>query len=108
MHLLRLYCQTCGDIEVLNINIELRICLDNEVADYNFRCPKCEMTDSIIIDQGFKGFLFNNEVHVTAWRLPAELQERPVGLAAITHDDLIDWHEQLNQTDYLAHWASTD
>jgi hypothetical protein len=35
------------------------------------------------------------------WSLPMELQERPVGIA-LTHDDLLAFHELLERDDWFA------
>jgi hypothetical protein len=59
------------------------------------------MTVSKAAEQRIIDLLASSGVRVEIWRLPMELRERPVG-EPLTHDDLLAFHELLDQDDWFA------
>jgi len=91
-------------VELASADVRARICVDNGAASYCFRCPVCAVaiarpTETHVID-----LLVGTGVELTPWRLPAELLERHAG-PPISHDDLLDFHESLQRSDWVAAFA---
>ncbi|HPB46179.1 MAG TPA: hypothetical protein PLP95_10035 [Microthrixaceae bacterium] len=105
MALIRATCSDCGDVELRSRDIQVRICRDNGNGSYLFRCPVCRMTEVKSADDQIVDILVAAGVRCSEWQLPAELLERPGG-DAITHDDVLDFHELLNSEHWYAELES--
>lgn len=106
MATIRASCTECGDVELTTADVQVRICSADDRGTYLFRCPSCSMTTVKGAESRTVDLLVASGVRCTVWDLPAELHEaRPTG-ASLTHDDLIDFHEQLADDRWLA--ASLD
>lgn len=81
-------CPTCGDMILHQSELQLRVCVDNDRAEYLFRCPVCDMTVSKGCSDRIVDRLIDVGVPLTEWSLPAELFERPSG-PPISHRDLV-------------------
>ncbi|MDZ7732464.1 MAG: hypothetical protein U5R31_04525 [Acidimicrobiia bacterium] len=69
--------------------------LDNQ-GTYSFRCPDCTMTVVKPAESRTVDLLVASGVSYTTWSPPLELTEpRGDGGAPITHDELLDFHDQL-------------
>lgn len=90
-------CHDCGDVELAVDDLCVRVCTEDEQGTYVFRCPSCQMSVVKPAEQRIVDLLVASGVELIQWRLPAELFEPHRG-AAISHDDLIDFHRLL-QTD---------
>jgi hypothetical protein len=89
-------------VELTTADVQVRICSADDRGSYLFRCPTCAMTTVKGAEARTVDLLVASGVRCTVWDLPAELREsRPVG-PALTHDDLIDFHEQLADEGWLA------
>lgn len=97
----RVACETCGSIEVTVEEITVRCCDDATEYAYRFRCPKCRLVAVTRISIDIAALLLRAGAPIERWRLPLELFERPEHRSPITYDDLIDFHEALEQ------WAAT-
>lgn len=98
--LIRATCSDCGDVELGTHDLVVRMCEDTESGTYVFRCPRCETPVVRPADRPTIDLLISSGCKLEVWNTPAELAEvRPVG-APFTHDDLIDFHEQLDER----HW----
>ena len=97
---IRASCPTCGDVELTTGDLVVRVCADDNSGAYNFRCPVCSVRVAKAADRHIVDLLGASGVEVVVWSLPAELTERPVG-QAITHDDLLDFHDLLQNDDAL-------
>lgn len=95
MATIRASCPDCGDVELTTKDVHVRICDDNNVGTYSFRCPHCRMTVVKPAEARTIDLLVASGVSFTTWRLPAELNEPHVG-EPISHDDLLDFHHLLN------------
>jgi hypothetical protein len=96
---IRASCDECGDVELRVDDVVVRVCIDDDAGSYVFRCPSCEMSIVKHAEPRVVELLVASGVEVTAWSMPAELSERPVG-PAFTHDDLLDFHELLESDDW--------
>ncbi|HKY15758.1 MAG TPA: hypothetical protein VJM33_12610 [Microthrixaceae bacterium] len=105
MALIRATCSECGDVELRSRDLEVRICSDTDTSTYLFRCPVCRLTEVKGADDQIVDILIAAGVRCTAWRLPAELTERPIG-DPITHDDVLDFHELLSGESWFDTLAS--
>jgi hypothetical protein len=71
------------------------VCSNDQRGSYSFRCPECSLAVSKPADQNVVELLVASGVKMDVWELPAELWEPRVG-EPISHDDLLDFHELLN------------
>jgi uncharacterized Zn finger protein len=101
MATIRASCPDCGDVELTTRDMTVRICSEDGRGSYLFRCPSCTMTVTKAAEQRIVDLLVSSGVEVEMWSLPMELQERPVGVA-LTHDDLLAFHELLERDDWFA------
>lgn len=105
MALIRATCSDCGDVELRSRDLKVRRCLDNDSATYLFRCPSCSMIEVREAESHVVDVLLAAGVRSTEWSLPAELDE-PRNGAAITHDDVLDFHDLLGTHDWFSTLAS--
>jgi len=87
-------CQDCGDVELKVDDLRVRVCSEADSGSYVFRCPTCQMSVVKPAEQRVVDMLVASGVRLEHWQLPAELFEPRRG-AAITYDDLIDFHRLL-------------
>jgi hypothetical protein len=99
--LIRATCSACGDVELRTHDLLVRLCEDTESGSYVFRCPTCETPVVRPADRPTIDLLVSSGCRLEVWNTPAELVEpHPVG-EPFSHDDLIDFHEQLEGTDWF-------
>jgi hypothetical protein len=94
MATIRASCSDCGDVELTTADVHVRICDDNHAGTYSFRCPFCQMTVVKPAETRTIDLLIASGVAFSTWRLPAELNELHAG-DPINHDDLLDFHDLL-------------
>jgi predicted RNA-binding Zn-ribbon protein involved in translation (DUF1610 family) len=105
MATIRASCPDCGDVELTNADITVRVCADNDAGSYAFRCPRCTMAVTKAAERRIVDLLITSGVPVEVWHLPAELRERREG-PALSHDDLLAFHELLSGDGWFEHLAS--
>jgi len=105
MATIRASCPDCGDVELTSQDMTVRLCVDDNRGAYVFRCPTCVMTVTKPTEQRIIDLLVASGVKVEMWTLPLELRERPTG-SPFTHDDLLTFHELLEQDDWFATLSS--
>jgi hypothetical protein len=105
MSTIRASCPDCGDVELTSVDMTVRVCAEDNRGSYAFRCPLCTMTVSKAAEQRIVDLLIASGVRVEVWSLPLELQERPVG-EPLTHDDLLAFHELLQDDGWFATLSS--
>lgn len=99
--LIRATCNECGDVELGTHDLVVRLCEDTELGSYVFRCPVCEAPVARDADRPTIDLLVSSGCRLERWNVPAELAEpRPVG-APFTDDDLIDFHDLLDRSDWF-------
>ncbi len=101
MALIRASCSDCGDVELTTGDVQVRVCLADNQGTYSFRCPHCLMTIVKAAEPRTVDLLVASGVTYTTWDLPQELAERPTHGEPISHDDLIDFHELLQDDSRL-------
>ena len=99
MATIRASCPTCGDVELTSRDVTAHVCSDNNQGSYAFRCPDCRFSVSKFAEQRIIDLLVSSGVRLAVFSLPAELEEPKVG-AAITYDDLLEFHRVLEEDDW--------
>jgi hypothetical protein len=105
MATIRASCPDCGDVELTSADVTVRVCADDESATYSFRCPTCTMTVSKAAEQRIIDLLLISGVTAQVWHLPAELDEPRSG-PALSHDDLLTFHELLQDDGWFERLSS--
>ena len=105
MATIRASCPDCGDVELTTRQMTVRMCADDNRGSYLFRCPACAMTVSKEAEQRIVDLLVSSGVEIQIWKLPLELRERPDG-TPLSHDDLLAFHEILEDDDWFATLAA--
>ena len=97
MATIRASCPDCGDVELTTVDMTVRVCSEDQRGAYAFRCPSCEMAVTKAAEPRIVDLLVSSGVELQVWSPPAELREaRPIG-ATFTHDDLLRFHELLQE-----------
>ena len=105
MALIRATCSDCGDVELRSRDLTVRVCKQTQSSSYRFRCPACAMIEVRSAQDHVVNALLAAGVRYTQWNLPAELAEPHAG-EAITHDDVLDFHDLLTTEDWFETLAS--
>jgi hypothetical protein len=100
MAIIRATCQTCGDVQMGEDEIVVRLCSDTMVATYSFACPVCHMRTVRVCRPEIVELLNSHGVQVLTWRLPQELQEPHHG-APISYDDMLAFHALIGEAGWL-------
>ncbi len=100
MAVVRATCDECGDVELTPEEVVVRVCLDDQRSSYSFRCPICATPIARQVGSHLVELLASSGSTVSLWHLPAELNEPRDG-AALTHDDLLDFHDLLAGDDWM-------
>lgn len=101
MATIRARCADCGDVELTTADVQVRICSDTNAGTYGFQCPTCLLMVVKPAESRTLDLLVASGVSCSMWSLPAELGERHEG-DPICHDDLLDFHDLLNDDDRLS------
>jgi len=105
MALIRATCSDCGDVELRSRDLRVRTCRDTDEATYLFRCPVCRMIEVRPAESHVVDVLLAAGVDLEQWQLPAELAEQKRG-EAISHDDVLDFHDLLRTPDWFVTLAT--
>jgi hypothetical protein len=93
--LIRATCGDCGDVELGTSDLVVRVREETGSGSYVFRCPECALPVVRPADAPTIELLVGSGCELQVWTTPIELTEpRPAG-PEFTHDDLLDFHEQL-------------
>jgi ribosomal protein S27AE len=96
-------CPRCGAVRLTAEDVTVRVCVDDGAGAYRFRCPSCGSAVVHEASLAICALLRDAGCREESWRLPAELAERPGGLApAFTTDDLLDFHLLLQGDDWTS------
>ena len=85
---------TTGDVQVM-------VCSGTNEGSYAFLCPACSLAVSKPAELDVVDLLVASGVCLSVWDMPAELAEAHAG-APISHDDLLEFHFQLQRSDCLS------
>lgn len=96
-------CRECGDILVPVHHIGLWVCGWAKKAYMEYDCPHCEVHRQVPVCDHTVIQLFHHGVMVQVWEIPHEVEDpiRTTTLPHFTWDDLLDWHNALEQADYI-------
>jgi len=101
MATIRASCTDCGDVELTTADVHVRVCTADNQGTYTFRCPVCHMAVVKKAEPRTVDLLVASGVAYSTWSPPLELSERRDG-DPLTHDDLLDFHELLDDDGRLA------
>jgi rRNA maturation protein Nop10 len=90
----RTNCPECGDVVLAHSDLRIRVCVQSRYGTYVFVCSKCGGRVVRPAPERIVELLVAAAVPLEVWDLPAELAEVKDG-PPICHDDLLDWHLQL-------------
>ena len=94
-------CASCGVVWLSPGDIVVRVCVDLQSSAYTFRCPECGLRAAKPADDGVVEILTLIGVSLEEWYSPDELWEPRPGGAPISHDDVLDFHVLLRDTDWF-------
>lgn len=100
MATIRASCPDCGDVELTTDDVTVRVCTDDNQGAYQFACPSCHLSVVKAAEPQIVELLVASGVRLNTWHLPAELLEHRDG-HPITHDDLLDFHNLLDNDEQL-------
>jgi hypothetical protein len=101
MATIRASCPDCGDVELTTADMTVRVCSEDQRGTYAFRCPACTMAVTKSAEPRIVDLLVSSGVELQVWSLPLELREsRPTG-PQFSHDDLLSFHELLQEDGWL-------
>ena len=88
-------CPTCGEVDLPNNEITLRVCNNRQLLSYYlFICPVCHTEVRKPADDHVVSLLLSGGVKAELFDIPAEVFEVHHG-PPISWDDLLDFHQQL-------------
>ena len=102
MATIRASCPTCGDVELTTKDVTVQVCSTNNQGSYSFRCPDCRMAVSKPAEPRIVDLLVSSGVRMSVWHLPAEMFEPRAAGDVISHDDLLDFHELLEDEGWFS------
>jgi len=94
---IRASCPTCGDVELTSRDVTVQVCATNNQGSYAFRCPACAVAVSKLAEQRIVDLLVSSGVRLSVWSLPAELEEHRSAGPALSYDDLLEFHQFLQE-----------
>lgn len=97
---IRATCPDCGDVVLPREAMQVRVCAEDRSGSYCFRCPNCSVNVAKPAEDRIVQLLVAGGVELKIWHVPAELFEAVSG-PAINHDDLLDFHLELQAEDWM-------
>jgi hypothetical protein len=99
MAIVRASCGLCGDVEFVCEDVQVRISGPDGSGTYSYCCPGCHAIRQATASAPTLRLLLEAGGVRVPDELPAELEERNHDAPLLTHDDLLDFHRLLNDTD---------
>lgn len=99
--IVRATCPACGDVELTVHQLSAIVCATTNEGSYAFQCPACGVAVVKEAEAHVVDLLASAGVRLSVYELPAELSEVHTG-PALTHDDLLAFHETLQKDDWFA------
>ncbi len=100
MAIIHATCSDCGDVQLTQADVVVRICSTNSSRSYSFSCPTCSKIVVKVATPQMVDLLVTSGVRLVTWHLPEELTEVHEG-DPIDHDDLLDFHTLLQRDDWI-------
>jgi hypothetical protein len=101
---IRASCPSCGDVELTTKDVSVQVCSADNRGSYSFLCPVCRLAVSKPAEGRIVDLLVSSGVRLSVWHLPAELEEPREG-PAISYDDLLEFHFDLQQDSWFERLA---
>lgn len=98
-------CPMCGEVELTDHDIDLRVCSHAPLSYYAFICPGCRDEVRKPADDHVVSLLMSGGVTAHVWEVPKEAMEPHTG-PALTYDDLLDLHQALDDVNVIEHFRS--
>lgn len=97
-------CPFCGDIKVAHKEVVVMVCRNNSEGSYSLACPLCSKLIHRRAEPRIIELLIESGCRLNAWSLPTELtdKQRSVGKPPIDDDELIDFHEGVQDESVFA------
>jgi predicted RNA-binding Zn-ribbon protein involved in translation (DUF1610 family) len=99
-------CPSCGEVDLTAEDIVLRITAIPTSNTYGFSCPACGRFVEKPADERIIRLLLSGGVVPVVVNVPAEILEAREG-PPITHDDLLTFHELLQDDDWFSELTKT-
>ena len=99
--IVRATCPECGDVELTVNDLSATVDPATNEGAYAFVCPNRDLDVVKNATPHVIDLLVSAGVHLTVHAAPPELDEIHVG-PAITHDDLLAFHDRLQDDDWFA------
>ena len=90
-------CPNCGVVECQASEVTIRCYAEAMQNTYRFRCPECHSWIARTAGPAVVTMLLQSGAQVETARLPREIHERSVVATPISDDDVIDFHQALEQ-----------
>ncbi|MDP9222647.1 MAG: hypothetical protein M3P18_02115 [Actinomycetota bacterium] len=100
MSTIKATCPLCGEVDLTADDVALRMGASYDRNTYCFSCPDCGDFVEKSADDRVIRLLLSGGVMPTLVNVPAEAREVHEG-PAISHDDLLTFHEMLKTPDWL-------
>jgi hypothetical protein len=97
-------CPECGEVDLTADDILLRIGSNRQNNTYGFSCPNCDRFVEKSADDRIVRLLLSGGVIPVVVQVPAEVLEPRWG-PPINHDDLLEFHEMLEQDDWYENFS---
>lgn len=98
----RATCNHCGDTELSIDGLSVRICREDHDGLYTFSCPECGLLHEKEASRRTLDLLVASGAEVVFWSVPVEALV-DTGLGPLTHDYLLEFHENLQDDALLGH-----
>lgn len=99
-------CPSCGEVELTERDVRLRVSTQTALSHYAFTCPTCQTEVRKPADDHVVSLLVSGGVRAEPFELPAEALETHDG-PPLGYDDLLDLVLHLGTTDLLAAVAAS-
>jgi predicted RNA-binding Zn-ribbon protein involved in translation (DUF1610 family) len=99
--IVRATCPTCGDVELTVDQLAAIVCATTNEGSYAFQCPDCQLAVVKSAEAHVVELLASAGVRLSVFELPAEMEEPHLG-QPLSHDDLLAFHDRLQQDDWFA------
>lgn len=91
-------CPFCGDVDLHSSQVTLTLASFRPWSYYSFTCPRCDQSIEKAANEQVATMLIGGGVNQVSWHVPAEVLE-PKAATPLTHDDLLDFHAELERLD---------
>lgn len=100
MVIIKATCPACGEVDLTGDQVKLHIGVDADPDSYSFECPSClaevrKPADSRVVQLLLSGGVAVEDGSGELARVRRQHPTSPRRAPAITYDDLLEWHSEL-------------